>query len=58
MKAAIMVQQNQPLIIDDVGFGDSLTIGQVLVEVKYATICGSQIGYQGTRSISAPPDGT
>ena len=44
MKAAIMVQQNQPLVIDDVQIVNSLTIGQVLVEVKYATICGSQIG--------------
>ena len=44
MKAAIMVQQNQPLVIDDIEFVDSLAIGQVLIEVKYATICGSQIG--------------
>ena len=44
MKAAIMVQQNQPLVIDDVQIVNSLAIGQVLVEVKYATICGSQIG--------------
>ena len=39
-----MIQQNQPLVIDDVQIVNSLAIGQVLVEVKYATICGSQIG--------------
>ena len=44
MKAAIMVQQNQSLVIDDIEVANSLAIGQVLVEVKYATICGSQVG--------------
>lgn len=44
MKAAILVQQKQPLIIDEVQLPNSLEVGQVLVKVHYSGICGSQIG--------------
>jgi len=41
--AAILVQQRQPLLIDEVELPD-LGYGQVLVEVKASRICGSQLG--------------
>jgi len=44
MLAAIMVEQNQPLIIDKVELPRHLEYGQVLVDVHYSGICGSQIG--------------
>lgn len=44
MKAAILVQQNQPLVIDEVKLPDSLEVGQVLVKIHCSGICGSQIG--------------
>tara|TARA_X000001036_G_scaffold408260_1_gene418405 strand:- start:808 stop:1860 length:1053 start_codon:yes stop_codon:yes gene_type:complete len=44
MKAAILTEQNKPLVIDDVGLPEKLDFGQVLVQVKYSGICGSQIG--------------
>jgi S-(hydroxymethyl)glutathione dehydrogenase/alcohol dehydrogenase len=44
MKAAILVEQNQPLVIDQVELPKSLGIGQVLVKVQYSGICGSQLG--------------
>ncbi len=43
-KAAILVEQNAPLIIDDIRLPDKLEIGQVLVSVHYSGICGSQLG--------------
>ena len=42
MKAAILVEQNKPLVIGD-GSCRSLEVGQVLVKVSYSGICGSQI---------------
>ena len=42
-KAAILVEQNQPLVVDEVVI-PSLSYGQVLVEVAVSRICGSQIG--------------
>jgi S-(hydroxymethyl)glutathione dehydrogenase/alcohol dehydrogenase len=42
-KAAILVEQKKPLVIDEVEI-PALGYGQVLVEVKVSRICGSQIG--------------
>ncbi|MEZ7195965.1 zinc-binding dehydrogenase [Pseudodesulfovibrio karagichevae] len=44
MKAAILEQSNAPLIIDEVELPETLRHGQVLVEVRYTGICGSQLG--------------
>ena len=44
MKAAILVEQHQPLVLDEVSLPDSLHYGQVLVRIDYSGICGSQIG--------------
>jgi S-(hydroxymethyl)glutathione dehydrogenase/alcohol dehydrogenase len=41
--AAILVEQHQPLVVDEVEL-PSLSIGQVLVELRTSRICGSQIG--------------
>ncbi len=42
-KAAILVEQKKPLVIDEVEI-PPLGYGQVLVQVKVSRICGSQIG--------------
>jgi S-(hydroxymethyl)glutathione dehydrogenase/alcohol dehydrogenase len=42
-RAAILVGQHQPLVVDEVEL-PSLSLGQVLVELKTSRICGSQIG--------------
>lgn len=44
MKAAILVEQRQPLVIDEVELPQALEVGQVLVKIHYSGICGSQIG--------------
>jgi S-(hydroxymethyl)glutathione dehydrogenase/alcohol dehydrogenase len=44
MRAAILDQLNQPLIIDEVELPKELYWGQVLVKVFYTSICGSQLG--------------
>jgi S-(hydroxymethyl)glutathione dehydrogenase/alcohol dehydrogenase len=44
MKAAILVEQKQPLVIDEVQLPEMLTCGQVLVKIAYSGICGSQLG--------------
>ena len=44
MKAAILVEQNQPLLIDEVELPKKLDFGQVLVQLHYSGICGSQLG--------------
>ena len=41
--AAILVEQRQPLLIDEVEL-PTLGYGQVLVQVKVTRICGSQLG--------------
>lgn len=41
--AAILVEQRQPLVVDEVGL-PPLGYGQVLVDIKVSRICGSQIG--------------
>ena len=43
-QAAILVEQEKPLVIDEIIIPDELKIGQVLVEVYVSGICGSQIG--------------
>lgn len=44
MRAALLVEQKKPLVIDDVALPAELAVGQVLVKVHYSGICGSQIG--------------
>ncbi|MCF8463077.1 MAG: zinc-binding dehydrogenase [Rickettsiaceae bacterium] len=44
MKAAILVEQKKPLIIDEIELPIGLEIGQVLVKIHYSGICGSQLG--------------
>ena len=42
--AAILVEQNQPLVVDSIGLPDFLDVGQVLVQLQVSGICGSQLG--------------
>ena len=50
MKAAILVEQNKPLVIEDIEIPNTLKYGQVLVKIIYSTICGAQINeYLGTK---------
>lgn len=42
--AAILVGLKQPLVIDEIELPRTLEAGQVLVEVHYSGICGSQLG--------------
>lgn len=42
MKAAILTEINQPLIVDEVGLTD-LQIGQVLIKVLMSGLCGAQL---------------
>jgi S-(hydroxymethyl)glutathione dehydrogenase/alcohol dehydrogenase len=44
MKAAILVEQRKPLVVDEVELPESLDVGQVLVKIHYSGICGSQLG--------------
>ena len=44
MKAAILVEQKKPLIIDEIQLPSTLEIGQVFVKVHFSGICGSQLG--------------
>ncbi len=43
-KAAILVQQNKPLIVDTIELPTTLKVGQVLVNIHVSGICGSQLG--------------
>ncbi len=43
MKAAILAESKQPLVIDDIALPDNLEFGQVLVDIHYSGICGAQI---------------
>jgi S-(hydroxymethyl)glutathione dehydrogenase/alcohol dehydrogenase len=43
-RAAILVQQKQPLEIAEIELPERLDIGQVLVRLAYSGICGSQLG--------------
>ena len=44
IKAAILFENNKPLIVDNIEWRDKLYTGQVLVKVNKSGICGSQIG--------------
>jgi len=44
IRAAILVSQCSPLVIDEIGLPESLHVGQVLVKVHFSGICGSQLG--------------
>ena len=44
MRAAVLVEQNQPLALAEIGLPQALRFGQVLVKVLYSGICGSQLG--------------
>jgi S-(hydroxymethyl)glutathione dehydrogenase / alcohol dehydrogenase len=43
-KAAILVELKKPLVIDEISLPEKLEPGQVLVEIHYSGICGSQLG--------------
>lgn len=43
-KAAILVEQRQPLVVAEIGLPQQLDVGQVLVRLAYSGICGSQLG--------------
>ena len=43
-KAAILYEQNKPLVVEEIQLPQYLYAGQVLVEVIVSGICGSQIG--------------
>lgn len=43
-KAAILVEQKKPLVIDEIELPQKLEVGQVMVRVINSGICGTQIG--------------
>ena len=43
MKAAILVKNKKPLVVDEVRLPNTLSYGQVQVKVFYSGICGAQI---------------
>jgi len=43
-RAAILVRQGAPLVVDEVELPDALARGQVLVQVHASGVCGSQLG--------------
>jgi S-(hydroxymethyl)glutathione dehydrogenase / alcohol dehydrogenase len=43
-RAAILVAQRQPLVVDEIELPEELGYGQVLVEVRHSGVCGSQLG--------------
>ena len=43
MKAAVLVEINQPLIVAELQIPEVLSYGQVHVEIRYSGICGAQI---------------
>jgi S-(hydroxymethyl)glutathione dehydrogenase/alcohol dehydrogenase len=43
MKAAILVEQNKPLVVDEITMPQDLQFGQVRVKIVYSGICGAQI---------------
>lgn len=43
-RAAVLAESRQPLIVDEIELPEQLEAGQVLVELYYSGICGSQIG--------------
>jgi S-(hydroxymethyl)glutathione dehydrogenase / alcohol dehydrogenase len=47
MRAAILVQQQAPLVVDEVRLPETLGVGQVLVRIFFSGVCGSQLGEIG-----------
>ena len=43
-QAAILVAQQQPLVVDTIELPAELSVGQVLVQLQVSGICGSQLG--------------
>ena len=43
-KAAILAYQKKPLLVEYIGMPEKLLRGQILIKLKYAGICGSQLG--------------
>jgi len=43
-EAAILVEQRQPLVVEEIALPETLDVGQVLVEIAFSGICGSQLG--------------
>jgi len=43
-RAAILVEQGKPLVVDEIELPEFLDVGQVLVELTFSGICGSQLG--------------
>jgi S-(hydroxymethyl)glutathione dehydrogenase/alcohol dehydrogenase len=43
-RAAILVEQHKPLVVDEIELPERLEPGQVLVRIRYSGICGSQLG--------------
>jgi S-(hydroxymethyl)glutathione dehydrogenase / alcohol dehydrogenase len=43
IKAAILVKQKEPLVVDYIQLPEQLQYGQVLVKIFYSSICGAQI---------------
>jgi len=43
-RAAIIVEQGKPLVVDEIELPKFLDAGQVLVELAFSGICGSQLG--------------
>ena len=44
VRAAILVEQNRDLVIDEIELPQELMYGQVLVKLMTSGICGSQLG--------------
>lgn len=43
-RAAILVELRKPLVVDEIELPPACDVGQVLVELQYSGICGSQFG--------------
>ena len=43
MKAAILVQTGEPLVVDEIKMSEILSFGQVHVKIHFSGICGAQI---------------
>lgn len=51
-RAAILVEQGKPLVVDEIELPEVLDVGQVLVELAFSGICGSQLGeIDGTKGL-------
>lgn len=44
MRAAILVEQTKPLVVDEIGLPETLEVGQVLAKIQCSGVCGSQLG--------------